>query len=57
MSLLIRARVLGRVDAPGAAEAANEANLALHSLGIRADGWRRAIVIDPVDDATRARHA
>ncbi len=49
---LARSVVLNSLGAPGAGEAANEARLALHTLGIDATGWVTAFrhaVLDPVD--------
>ena len=42
ISSLARARIFEQLHVPAAAEATNEANLALHGLGIDAHGWSTA---------------
>ncbi len=54
VSLLVRARGLAVLGAPAAAEASNEASLALHSLGIGGEGWSRAVAIPTVTVAADA---
>ena len=45
ISSLARARLFDALQVPAAAEATNEANLALHSLGIDGQGWKTAFTL------------
>jgi class 3 adenylate cyclase/tetratricopeptide (TPR) repeat protein len=51
-SLLVLARLTAELGDPGAAQATNEANLALHSLGITGEGWTRVVALPPAPPAT-----
>ena len=46
-SLVVMARMAVDAADAGAAQATNEANLALHSLGITGDGWTRVVSVPP----------
>ena len=45
ISSLARARIFEHMSVPVAAEATNEANLALHGLGLNAHGWSTAFTV------------